>query len=315
MGPLFEGASAKPSVEFVNDVNEAKRDGWEYIYMEDGSTVAVDSPALEDVITSCNHIFFFCSEMKGDYFPYVQRTLDIMLPFLEDDSQENIRASVYLTIPHLFDSILIYLQTNNAPMDYLFQVFQESFPLLFQSVHEFVERLSVTGTSQYDSLSEQSDLTILQYGIESIHRCLSMLKENSVLNSNMVSLLVDEMLNILEYLQQYRNTVLGNLYEDDEDQNFLMMEDVDQEEDILCELVELVGALASYYTSVFLDIADQKGLLNFCQLAIHQGYNSEKMLQFVSSMISCQIIERRVMYYLNFLFHIYFRIFYRHTPD
>eukprot|EP01129_Flabellula_baltica_P010448 TRINITY_DN4416_c0_g1_i1.p1 TRINITY_DN4416_c0_g1~~TRINITY_DN4416_c0_g1_i1.p1 ORF type:complete len:1060 (+),score=269.92 TRINITY_DN4416_c0_g1_i1:50-3181(+) len=274
--PLFKAAVMEPNVKWGDGEQEQ---GWEYIELDNGSTVAVDVYTLDDQILACSHIYFYASQMKEHFFPYVDRAMEIMTKIMEQDSQDDLRAAAYLAIPEILNSAYLNLSKKGAPLGYVENLFNECFPRLYRSVHEYVELVVAEGDSLptlYDSFSEPLDLTILQYGFESMHKCISVLKTNC-LPDEMISILINEILSVFQYLRTFRETIVDSYYDDDEDQNFVMQEDVTLEEPLISEMVELTGTFASYHKESYMKIINETGFLDFCKNLVQDGYFSEKM--------------------------------------
>jgi len=233
MPPLLKSAEARTSVQIINpNTNVEEEQGWEYIEVGD-KKIALHTAALDEKATSCNLIYCYASEMKEGFFPFVEKSSNVLIPLLDFNYHDGVRMAALSAMPALLESAKLYLEKNNQPLTFVSQLFHYIYPKLVSAV------------------SEENDQEVLVVGIEAIHESISVMGKNC-LTPEQVKDLVNFIKSTVVATQERRKELSGRNHDEDLDDSYVVRDELLKEDDITVELAEIVGALVMNHPESFL---------------------------------------------------------------
>ncbi|GAB5358488.1 hypothetical protein AAMO2058_000462300 [Amorphochlora amoebiformis] len=90
----------------------------------DGSFVLGITSELEEKATACSMLCSFASNVKEGYYPFVEKTLEVMLPLMSYGLHEEIKAYAISIMPDLIGATKIGVLERKVSPEFLFKVFR-----------------------------------------------------------------------------------------------------------------------------------------------------------------------------------------------
>ncbi|THH09772.1 hypothetical protein EW145_g1787 [Phellinidium pouzarii] len=106
MPPLLQAASAKADVSVWDDDDEeasVEREGWETMSV-DGQQVGIKTSAIEEKCQAFETLVIYVSTLGARFAPYLQQSLELVLPGLKFLFHEGVREACAMVIPMLLVS-------------------------------------------------------------------------------------------------------------------------------------------------------------------------------------------------------------------
>jgi len=210
--------------------------GWQYLTLTDDTKIGIHTAIIEEKANACSLLYFYSSELKEYFFPYVEEVCNILVPLFMFRYNEKIKYSAISSMPHLINSVKLYLLKNGENLSQLFSLSK----YIIQKLLEL--------------LSQDEDLDTLTICLESISECINTI-EREWLSKEDLTDIFEKLKNFIIFIIKSRNEYRERALEDyDEDTQQIMMDDLKKEKEMSEELKNLFGTIITYHKKQSLEI-------------------------------------------------------------
>lgn len=112
MPPLLRSAALNPDLTVQgDDEDNTEQDGWQYIPIGD-KRIGINTSLMEEKATACSMIYQYAAELKGGFFPYVQKVAEILVPLLKFYFHDGVRRAAVSAMSPLLESAKGHLEAT-----------------------------------------------------------------------------------------------------------------------------------------------------------------------------------------------------------
>ena len=228
MGPLLEAASSSHGFSVIDANENADDDDDDEVQtIEIGDKViAIRTAALEEKATACSMLCCYADELKEGFWPYVERSLKILVPLLKY-FHEDVRKAAVSAMPEMFRSAQLAVEKGMVPD-----------PTMTKKVLDFI-----IGPLVESIESETDDMEILSHKMEMLAEICGdggdLLSEQQLMG---ILKLVDQILRESAERRDELRVRSQSAEFDEEDKEFLA-EEQEQEQELCTNAVETVSGL------------------------------------------------------------------------
>jgi len=238
MGPIMKTASMKPEVALLDndELNGVENDSedWQFVSLGEQQNFGIKTAGLEDKVTACQMLVTYARELKGEFAPYVEETIVLMLPLLKFFFHDDVREAAAESLPCLLECAKIRGQ------EYVMKSWSMMCPELIKAIEAEPEH------------------SVLAEHLSSFAKCVEILGIGCLTEEYMSQVFKFLKSTITQHLdrQEERNSKRKDEYYDEDVEDQLVDED---EEDVytLSKLGDLFHALFSTHKEKFLPVFDQ----------------------------------------------------------
>merc|ERR1719414_2172099 len=238
MGPIMKTASMKPEVALLDndELNGVENDSedWQFVSLGEQQNFGIKTAGLEDKVTACQMLVTYARELKGEFAPYVEETIVLMLPLLKFFFHDDVREAAAESLPYLLEC------AKTRGTEYLMKSWSIICPELIKAIEAEPEH------------------SVLAEHLGSFAKCVEILGMGCLTEEYMAQVLKFLLSTINQHLERQaeRNTKRKDEDYDEDVEDQLVDED---EEDVytLSKLGDLFHALFSTHKEKFLPVFDQ----------------------------------------------------------
>jgi len=199
-------------------------------------TKEINTFETDEAEIALNMLAVFINELKRGYLPYVDKTIDLVLPILNYSNNEGIRKSAAKCLPGLIDVIK-------------FADLQGRDELLLKAMHLFMEKLWAAVENEADPAMIIIQIQVIRECIDKVGRYMD-IKEIEEMSLKILRTLEDSDLRKAEN-EKYK------VQDDVEDDEILAVdEESDKEEELQVELAQLIGFLFKTHKELTLPLVE-----------------------------------------------------------
>lgn len=239
--PLIRIAENQDSLSITDAsiVEGQAPEGWDILDVGD-KRIQIHTSALEEKASAMNRLLCFALEMKDGYFEYVEATSKLCVPLMEFHLHSGVRIAAIAMVPHLLNSAKLFFAKSLFPnAEEGPRLLKELFTYLFVNLIETVK--------------EETDVEVLIFGIEAIEKSLVAMGPN-VLDVSSIKEILHLVCLIIAASNQRRVTLSAHNPDADADNSQTVKEEMNEEDAVLTELAEIMGALIINHPNLFIEV-------------------------------------------------------------
>jgi hypothetical protein len=214
-------------------------EGWDIVDVGD-KRIQIHTSALEEKASAMNRLLCFAMELKDGFFEYVEATSKVCVPLMEFHLHSGVRVAAIAVVPHLLNSAKVFFEKQIFPN-------QEEGPKLLKELFTFLF------VNLIETVKDETDIEVLVYGIESIQKSLMVMGPNCLDLSSVKDILHLVYL-IITASNQRRIQLAAMNPDEDADNSQLVKEEINEEDSVLTELAEIMGALIVNHPDLFIQV-------------------------------------------------------------
>jgi hypothetical protein len=238
MPPLLASAGLNASIR-IHDANAPEEDkdaGWEYIDVGGEAKISIHTSALDEKAQACNTIYCYATEMKENFFPYVEECSKLLVPLMSFYYHDGVRIASLSIMSVLLECTKFYLQKNGInDRKLLLDLFGFIYPSLLEAV------------------KTETDAEVLVIGIEAIHECIAVVGDYC-LSQDLLKELIVIVQTLIYGTQTRRSKLLKSNADGDIDDSFIIRDELGKEDEINNEIAEIIGVLVKFHRSYFMSV-------------------------------------------------------------
>jgi len=242
----------------LSSPDEDTEAGWDAIDVGD-TRIKVHTVALEEKANACSMLLSFASEMKEAFFPYVQEVSKLIVPLLTFPYHDGVRTACSALVPHLLNSVKAYIKSQGGDPKMLKDLFDFLFPPLIEAIRS------------------DTELEAQLVSIEALHESLAVM-ESGCLTLDQVRGLTHDVFLLAKLSRSRRDEILALNPDADLDNSTLIRDELKQEDELLIELAEVIGALVKYHPDFFMEAHPSELLGMIGELIANQRAPAERQL-------------------------------------
>jgi hypothetical protein len=110
MTPLLDCAVLENGMSLVPAM-QPDEPGFTY-YDAGDSRIAVHSATMEEKATACSMLYIYAVEMKEQFFPFIEKVAETVLPLLDFQHHDGVRSSAASIVPFLIQDAVLYFKST-----------------------------------------------------------------------------------------------------------------------------------------------------------------------------------------------------------